>query len=241
MGYELNEDVQDSYNSHSDDVIRDVPLRDIRNITYGHHATAVTQLLESQYSVAQGAWFASSQFAGSGRWLTSPVGVIQPPTLTLSDSVFHVALRMRLLLDLSVHHDGDISPERCRCDQLSEPSEPLHVLDEPANKTALSGASQCVSRPDRKSLPSAPRYTRVRPGTRAFQPEQRGTGPAPTCGYYGKLEGPSRPPRSWTLPWAQRPDHSLALLGSVFSPPSREAHQVSPVRTPPLPAFRSHR
>jgi hypothetical protein len=51
------EDVQNSYNSHSDDVIRDVPLRDIRNITYGHHAAAVTQLLESQYSVAQAAWF----------------------------------------------------------------------------------------------------------------------------------------------------------------------------------------
>jgi hypothetical protein len=76
---ELNEDVQDSYNSHSHDVIRDVPLRDIRNITYGHHAAAVTQLLESQYSVAHAAWFASSQFAGSGRWLTSPVGMIQPP------------------------------------------------------------------------------------------------------------------------------------------------------------------
>jgi hypothetical protein len=131
---ELNADVQDSYNSHSDDVIRDVPLYDIRNITYGYHAAAVTHLLESQYSVAQAAWFASSQFAGSGRWLTSPTGVIQPPALTLSDSEFHAALRMRLLLDLSVHHDGDVSPDRCRCDQLVNPLEPLHVLDEPANK-----------------------------------------------------------------------------------------------------------
>jgi hypothetical protein len=91
---ELNTGVQTSYPLHSDDVTNDVSLHEIRNTTLSYHAVAAVKLLEERYSVAQAAWFASSQFMGSGRWLTSPAGVTQPPALTLSDSEFRAALRM---------------------------------------------------------------------------------------------------------------------------------------------------
>jgi hypothetical protein len=41
---------------------------------------------------------------------------------------------MRMLFNLTVHHDDDLTPVRCRCDRPISDMEPLHVQDESANK-----------------------------------------------------------------------------------------------------------
>ena len=107
-------------------------LREMRNQILYYHSLSLTNYIKTNFSVAQAAWFASSQFDGSGRWLGSLAGAPQHPSLVLSDREYHTALRMRLLLQNAVTNDALTLPTHCRCRPRTPliPTEPLHMLDE---------------------------------------------------------------------------------------------------------------
>lgn len=110
-------------------------LRAQRNQLLAFNANSLINYLNTNFSTAQAAWFASSQFEGSGRWLGAPCCALQHPALVLSDREFHAALRMRLLLQNAVSNDHMLLPTHCRCPHPTplNPAEPLHMLDERAS------------------------------------------------------------------------------------------------------------
>lgn len=114
--------------------LKSTDLRTMRNQLLAYTALSLSSFINTNYSVAQAAWFVSSQFEGSGRWLGAPCCALQHPALVLSDREFHAALRMRLLLQNAVSNDSMPMPTHCRCNHPTpiNPAEPLHMLDERA-------------------------------------------------------------------------------------------------------------
>ena len=107
-------------------------LRTMRNQLLAYTALSLSSYIKTNFSVAQAAWFVSSQFEGSGRWLGAPCCALQHPALVLSDREFHAALRMRLLLQNAVSNDSMPLPTHSRSLLPFNPAEPLHMLDERA-------------------------------------------------------------------------------------------------------------
>ena len=89
-------------------------LRTMRNQLLAYTALSLSSYIKTNFSVAQAAWFVSSQFEGSGRWLGAPCCALQHPALVLSDREFHASLRMRLLLQNAVSNDSMPLPTHSR-------------------------------------------------------------------------------------------------------------------------------
>jgi hypothetical protein len=72
------------------------------------------------------AWFLSLRFPSSGSWLSSCSGMFLPPTCKLSDQEYLIALRMRLLLPLSlIYEESSI----CSCGMEINKQSFTHPID----------------------------------------------------------------------------------------------------------------
>jgi hypothetical protein len=85
---------------------------------------------EGMGSLARAAWFRSSQFEGSGRWLTPPAAVVMDDYLSLNADEYRVALRQRLLLAPFEDNEDNTHPSVCSCGAgLNDSANPFHFLD----------------------------------------------------------------------------------------------------------------
>jgi hypothetical protein len=100
---------------------------------YAAFASSLAGLLCSPQfynSAARAAWYRSSCFEGSGRWLTPPAAIIQPRHLTLNSDEYRVALRQRLLLAPFEDTEAPAHPLACMCHMpLDDKFDPFHFLD----------------------------------------------------------------------------------------------------------------
>ena len=87
----------------------------------------IHQHLLGSHKHALAAWFLSSRFDGSGKWLTPLTGNFTAPNLTLLDDEYSTSLRSRLLLH--PYHDPSNFPfSTCHCQHVIS-NEPFHFLD----------------------------------------------------------------------------------------------------------------
>lgn len=93
-------------------------------------STIIRFLAEYLNSPARAAWFRSSQFEGSGRWLTPPVAVYHDSRYTLNPNEYRVAIRQRLLLAPFEDNSAATHPLSCACGTaLNDETCPFHFLD----------------------------------------------------------------------------------------------------------------
>lgn len=106
---------------------------------YSEFASLITLYLvdaNGGNSKPRAAWFRSSQFEGSGRWLTPPAVVSFSPEQTLSADEFRVALRQRLLLAPFEDTVPAAHPSHCLCGTaLDDAAQPFHFQDCERNTT----------------------------------------------------------------------------------------------------------
>eukprot|EP01039_Chlorochromonas_danica_P005085 gene5086-5587_t len=75
-----------------------VDLRDRAEAAYSAEADALQARLIAEGRLAHAAWFLSSRFEGSGRWISPPIGLYTTPETTVLGTDYLHALRARLLL-----------------------------------------------------------------------------------------------------------------------------------------------
>ncbi len=73
-------------------------LRNLAEAVFIAKASMLHNLLLTDGMNAHAAWFLSSQFEGSGRWISPPIGMHLPPHLIIRKEEYHQAIRARLLL-----------------------------------------------------------------------------------------------------------------------------------------------
>jgi hypothetical protein len=88
--------------------------------------TLHSQLREENLE-AEAAWFISSQFKTSGRWLSGKSNIFFGKYGLLGKD-FEEAIRLRLLLPPIVD-DLEINPRKCTCGHICSISKPFHLLD----------------------------------------------------------------------------------------------------------------
>lgn len=123
--------------AESDDQILPVEQRSLSSIVEAQyaHAWQTLYLHLCSHAPASAAWFLSSRFDGSGKWLTPPIGYFQSSSLVLHPDEYTLALRSRLLL--SPFQDHPTVPSHCPCGALISPTEPFHFTDCHAGKCFL--------------------------------------------------------------------------------------------------------
>jgi len=120
----------------SDDILVYQDMESTANIAatqYAAFSSSVAGLLCSTAfynSPPRAAWYRSSCFEGSGRWLTPPAATILSPYLTLNSDEYRVALRQRLLLAPFEDTEATAHPVACLCTMpLDDKTDPFHFLD----------------------------------------------------------------------------------------------------------------
>ena len=120
-------------------------LGNLAEAAYVAKAAQLHNLLLTSGMKAHAAWFLSSQFEGSGRWISPPIGMHQPAHMIIKKEEYRQAIRSRLLLH-PLEEQLMLQPElvtQCFChreqleqgqDQLPQHavisvSEPFHSLD----------------------------------------------------------------------------------------------------------------
>jgi hypothetical protein len=93
--------------------------------------TLHSQLREENLQ-AEAAWFLSSQFKTSGRWLSGKSNIFFGKYGLLGKD-FEEAIRLRLLLP-PIIDDLEINPRKCSCGQICTISKPFHLLDCPGSR-----------------------------------------------------------------------------------------------------------
>jgi hypothetical protein len=88
--------------------------------------TLHSQLREENFQ-SEAAWFVSSQFKTSGRWLSGKSNIFFGKYGLLGKD-FEEAIRLRLLLPPIVD-DLDMNPRKCSCGHFCTISKPFHLLD----------------------------------------------------------------------------------------------------------------
>jgi hypothetical protein len=73
-------------------------LRNLAEAAFIAKASMLHNLLLTDGMNAHAAWFLSSQFEGSGRWISPPIGMHLPPHLIIRKEEYRQAIRARLLL-----------------------------------------------------------------------------------------------------------------------------------------------
>jgi hypothetical protein len=90
----------------------------------------IRYIAEGIGSPARAAWFRSSHFEGSGRWLTPPAAVVFDDYLSLNANEYRVAIRQRMLLAPFEDSEDNTHPRECPCGAgLSDSANPFHFLD----------------------------------------------------------------------------------------------------------------
>ena len=98
-------------------------------------ATIVAFLNNVMKSPARAAWLRSSQFEGSGRWVTPLAAVYHDGLFSLNANEYRVSLRQRFLLAPFEDSMDHVHPTLCQCGvALNDKESPFHFLDCPLNK-----------------------------------------------------------------------------------------------------------
>ncbi len=98
-------------------------------------ATIVGYLNNVMHSPARAAWLRSSQFEGSGRWLTPPAAVYHDGLFSLNANEYRVSIHHRLLLAPFEDSMEQVHPTHCQCGEVLDDKEsPFHFLDCTLNK-----------------------------------------------------------------------------------------------------------
>jgi hypothetical protein len=105
--------------------------RAIRREITSRRANEMVAALHQNGQVVESIWLKSSQFKGSGRWLSGPGGRFYGKYAFRNNEEYKTALRMRLLLSLASSDVGDSrSAVLCKCGtSIDLKSRPFHALD----------------------------------------------------------------------------------------------------------------
>jgi hypothetical protein len=105
--------------------------RTIKREIISRRANQMVNLLHQNGQVAESIWLKSSQYKGSGRWLSGPGGRFYGKYAFRNNEEYRTALRMRLLLSLASSDVGDSrGAVLCKCGSLVDlKSRPFHALD----------------------------------------------------------------------------------------------------------------
>lgn len=128
---------------------QDTPVEDCRVRMEAEYIATAAELLQElldNHKEAQAAWWRSSQFEGSGRWVSPPIGLHRAPHLVIRGAEYRQAMRARLLLhplqeqlhmqpSLSLncacrdHPDVQIVHQQAPQFAVISAQEPFHYLD----------------------------------------------------------------------------------------------------------------
>ena len=92
----VGEDAEDAEDTGQDTPVAECRMR--MEAEFIATAADLHQDLLAHHLEAQAAWWLSSQFEGSGRWVSPPIGLRQAPHLVIRDAEYRQAMRARLLL-----------------------------------------------------------------------------------------------------------------------------------------------
>ena len=131
-------------------------LRNLAEAAFIAKAASLHNNLLTLGMKSHAAWFLSSQFEGSGRWISPPVGIQRLPHLTIRREEYRQALRARLLLHPLEEQLRSQPNQVQHCHCLREPyqhrqqngvlsvAEPFHCLDCVRAKGLLKGRHDAV-------------------------------------------------------------------------------------------------
>jgi hypothetical protein len=96
------------------------------------------KLFSQENKRAEAAWFVSSQYKNSGRWLAGRNNIFYGKFGLLGDD-FLEALRLRLLLPPILDDDLELNPRKCSCGHICSATRPFHLLDCVYSKAFITG------------------------------------------------------------------------------------------------------
>jgi hypothetical protein len=105
--------------------------RKIKREIISRRAKEMVEALHQNGQVVESIWLKSSQYKGSGRWLSGPGGRFYGKYAFKSNEEYRTALRMRLLLSLASSDVGDSrGAVLCKCGtSIDLKAMPFHALD----------------------------------------------------------------------------------------------------------------